>query len=245
TNIAGNKRPWNGVDYTEFTVAQKRKIRAHYAASVIQIDDEVGQIVQKLEEKGLLENTVIIFSSDHGDYLGDHNLIGKSTFYETGIRVPLIVSGPGIQASVKRDEKVILTDVMPTILAYAGCDRPAYVDAIVLPGLGFPSADNRDYIYGATGGGWMIDDGTYKLSIYATGEYVLYNLGEDPLEQHNLYMHPAYIDIRTQLEIELIRYVMQSMKIAHEDHRVYVSDLSQKPAFGREGWNRPFPRHIA
>ncbi len=73
-NIEGNRQPWNGVDYTEFTVEQKLKIRAHYAALVSQIDYEVGQIIETLHRKGLLQNTIVIFSSDHGDYLGDHAL---------------------------------------------------------------------------------------------------------------------------------------------------------------------------
>ena len=120
-SIKGNLGDWNGVDYTVFTPEQKRKIRAHYAASVQQIDYEVGQILLKLEEKDLLDNTIIIFSADHGDYLGDHNLIGKGTFFETGIHVPLIVSAPGMKGNERRNDKVILTDVMPTLLTYAGC----------------------------------------------------------------------------------------------------------------------------
>ena len=62
---------------------------------MLQIDYEIGQILDTLREQDLLDNTVIIFASDHGDYLGDHNLIGKGTFYQGGIHVPLIVSLPG------------------------------------------------------------------------------------------------------------------------------------------------------
>jgi len=88
------------VDYTVFTDAHKRKIRAHYAALVMQIDHEVGEILAALEEKGLRERTVIIFSSDHGNYLGDHNLIGKGSFYEARAHVPQIAqNGYGIDPS--------------------------------------------------------------------------------------------------------------------------------------------------
>lgn len=244
-NINGNKRSWNGVDYTEFTPAHKQKIRAHYAASVMQIDYEVGHILDKLEEKGLLENTVIIFSADHGDYLGDHNLIGKGTYFETGIHVPLIVSAPGINKPITRQDKVILTDVMPTLLAYAGCDIPGYIDAFTLPGLDLPGERKRDYIIGVTQGGWMIDDGMFKLAKYATGENVLFNLQEDPTEQHNLIRDPVYEDVLRILDAELTRNVMQSMRVAQEDRRVYTTDLSQQPDFGREGWQRPYPRKLA
>lgn len=243
-SIRGNLGPWNGVDYTEFTPAHKRKIRAHYAASVQQIDYEVGQILAKLEEKGLLDNTIIIFSADHGDYLGDHNLIGKGTFFETGIHIPLVVSAPGMVGAERRVDKVILTDVMPTLLAFAGCDIPGYVDAHPLPGLHCTGEVERDTIIGITQGGWMIDDGTYKLSKYATGEYLLFNLREDPTEQHNLYHNPDYGKVLNRLDTELVRYVMQSMRVAQEDRRVYTSDLSQRPSFGREGWQRPYPRKL-
>ena len=83
--IESNKLPWNGVDYGEFTAAHKRKIRAHYAALVKQIDDEVGEILRALEETDALDDTLVIFTSDHGDYLGDHNLIGKGTFLRAAV----------------------------------------------------------------------------------------------------------------------------------------------------------------
>jgi arylsulfatase A-like enzyme len=243
-SIQGNLRAWNGVDYTEFTSAHKRKIRAHYAASVQQIDYEIGKILEKLEEKGLLENTIIIFSADHGDYLGDHNLIGKGTFFETGIHIPLLVCAPGMKEGVKRDDKVILTDVMPTLLAYAGCDIPSYVDAVPLPGLNLPGEKTRDHIIGITQGGWMIDDGTFKLVLYATDEHCLFNLTKDPTEQNNLYKDPALSEIKDQMESELLRYVMQSMRASQEDRRVYTNTLSQQPEFGREGWRREYPRKL-
>ena len=243
-SINGNQLPWNGVDYTKFTDKHKRKIRTHYAASVQQIDFEIGQILEKLKEKELLDNTVIIFSADHGDYLGDHNLIGKGTFFETGIHIPLIVCAPGIAGGETREEKVILTDVMPTILAYAGCDTPGYVDAYPLPGLNLPGENIRDFIFGITQGGWMIDDGRYKLVKYATGEYCLFNLEQDPTEQLNLYDDPSLTEKQNQMETKLTRYVMQAVRESQEDRRVYVSTLSQKPEFGREGWQRPYPRKI-
>ncbi len=134
-NIDGNRQPWNGVDYTEFTAAHKQKIRAHYAASVLQIDYEVGQILEALAEQGLLDNTVIIFASDHGDYLGDHDLIGKGSYYESSIHVPLIVRLPGSAAAETYSGLVALGDIMPTIVGLAGCEIPPTLDFRLLPGL--------------------------------------------------------------------------------------------------------------
>ena len=129
-NIDGNRLPWNGVDYTDFTEDHKRKIRAHYTALVKQIDDEVGAILQALEERGLLDDTLVIFGSDHGDYLGDHNLIGKGTFFEASCHVPLLVRPPTRQRGGDSSpgqvcgDLVSLTDICATLLGFAGLEPP-------------------------------------------------------------------------------------------------------------------------
>lgn len=247
-NVEGNKRPWNGVDYGEFTDAQKRKIRTHYAASVAQIDYEVGQILESLERKGLLKNTVIIFSADHGDYLGDHNLIGKSSFFQGSIHVPMIVSVPWADGAKSRSDLVTLTDVTATILRLAGCDVPAHFDSVPLPNLGLAEETPHDHIICMTNGGWMIDalieGNEWRLSKYSTGECLLFNVMEDPQEQHNRYIDPAYADVRECLDVRLTQAVMHGIREANHDRRVYVRDLSQRTWFGREGWQRPYPRQI-
>jgi arylsulfatase A-like enzyme len=241
-NVEGNKRPWNGVDYAEFTAAQKRKIRTHYAALVSQIDYEVGQILDTLEQYGLLENTVILFSSDHGDYLGDHDLIGKGTFYESSIRVPLIASIPWHEGSQMCQELVTLSDVTATMLCLAGSDVPGYMDSTPLPELGISPSPPRDHIIGITSGGWMIYDGEWRLAKYATGEHVLFHIAQDPNEQHNVFDDPGYEDVRKRLDAELTRAIMHSVRDANHDRRVYTRDLSQYSWFGREGWQRPYPK---
>jgi len=243
-SIEGNKRPWNGVDYAEFTSAQKRKIRAHYAALVTQIDYEIGQMLDALSDKGLLDNTIIIFSSDHGDYLGDHNLIGKGTFFESGIRVPLLVHIPWHDESRTCRDLTCLTDVTPTLLHLAGCDVPHYMDAVPLPELGIPNATPREVIVGMAQGGWMIEDGTWRMSKYATGENLLFHIAEDPAEQHNLYDDPGYLDVRTRLDTQLMQEIMSAIHDSQHDRRVYTESLSQDPWFGQEGWQRPYPRSL-
>ena len=247
-NVEGNRGSWNGVDYGEFTDAQKRTIRAHYAASVEQIDDEVGQILESLERQGLLENTVIIFSADHGDYLGDHNLIGKSSYFESSIHVPMIISVPWMDGAETHSDLVTLTDVTATILRFAGCAVPDYADSIPLPGLGLADDQPRKAVVGATNGGWFIDalreDGEWRLSKYNTGEYLLFNVTDDPQEQHNRYFDPACADVRHALDVQLTQAVMRGIHDANHDRRVYVRDLSQRTWFGREGWQRPYPRRM-
>jgi arylsulfatase len=224
-NVQGNKGAWNGVDYSEFTRDQKLKIRAHYAALVKQIDHEVGQILDALREQGLLENTVVILSADHGDYLGDHDLIGKGHFYESSFHVPLIVSRPGAagatdgdagRGGTASDALVTLTDVTASLLTLAGLDVPAHMDSHALPDVaarvatagtasgaaGLP-ASGRERIVGALGGGWMIQEGPWRLSKYATGETLLFNLEDDPREQRNLAADPAHAATYRELDARL------------------------------------------
>lgn len=246
-NIDGNKQSWNGVDYTEFTDDHKRKIRAHYAALVKQIDREVGEILTTLEEIGQLDNTVIIFASDHGDYLGDHDMIGKGTFYEASIHVPLMVRFPphwhnGSQTGV-HDGLVTLGDVTATILTLAGCTLPDHFDSQPLPAIGLETTQ-RTQIFGMVTGGWMVQDERWRLAKYSTGEAVLFDLQNDPNEQMNLYGDTAHQAIQQRLDAALTQEIMRSLTLGHEEKRVYRNSLSQDPTFGREGWQRSYPQVI-
>ncbi len=243
-NIAGNRLPWNGVDYAEFTREQMLRVRAHYAALVRQVDDEVGAIVAALREAALLENTIIVFASDHGDYLGDHGMIGKGHFYESSCHVPLIVASPGLAGATTRDDLVALTDVTATLLRLGGADLPPHMDARPLPGLGLAEATGRERLIGALGGGWMIQEGSWRLAKYATGEATLYNLAEDPQEGRNRLADPACTGLARELDARLTTEVMRLTVESHSPERVYVHDLSGDPAFGREGWQRPYPRPV-
>jgi arylsulfatase len=238
--IASNKRPWNGVDYAEFTRAQMLKVRAHYAALVQQIDVEVGRILDTLEEQGLADNTVVIFSSDHGDALGDHGLIGKAQFFESAWHVPMIAAGPGIAPAV-RDDFVTLTDVTATLLAFGGAERPAFMDARPLPGLGLEGDTPRDELIGALSNGWAVQRGSWRLAKYSTGEQTLFDLAEDPQEQRNRINDPACRAIHRELDAALTSAVMAGVAESHAATKVGGTELSQSTEFGREGWIRPYP----
>jgi arylsulfatase A-like enzyme len=238
-NIEGNLRPWNGVDYSTFTDAHKQKVRAHYAASVNQIDVEIGRIVATLEARGLLDNTVIIFTSDHGDFLGDHDFIGKAIYYESAIHIPLIVRAPGVAPGVHAG-LVELTDITATLLAYGGATPPQPMDSRPLPGLGLPTAA-RTMLFGFVSNGWMAYDGEWKLCKYATGEQHLFNHLHDPQEQHNRIDDPTAFTALRQLDDALTREVMRSVALAFNAQKVDTTGMSQEAGFGREGWQRPYP----
>ncbi len=247
TNIRGNLGEWNGVDYTEFTDAHKRKIRAHYAALVMQIDQEVGRILDTLEAEGLRENTVVVFASDHGDYLGDHGLIGKGSFYEASTHIPLIVNLPKRETATASDDLVTLTDVTATLLHLAGCPLPEYMDSQPLRGIGHEDEDRpaRNAIFGMNQSGWMLYDGTWKLSKYASGESTLFNLEDDPGEIRNRIDDPACSERVKAMDTRLTSEVMRSVAFANREKTVDLPNtLWSNPRYGMEGQQRQYPTEV-
>ena len=241
-NVKGNQADWNGVDYTEFTAAQKAKVRAHYAALVQQIDDQVGRILTALADTGRLDDTVIIFSSDHGDMLGDHGLIGKGNFYEGSCRVPMLVRQPGHRATV--DESLVsLMDVTGTLLGLAGVARPAHAQSLPLPGLGL-EGPRRERLYGFLSGGVMNLDGRHKWVKYAGGESLLFDLDTDPQEQTNLADTADGRRVARRLDGELTARWLRSTQAAHSDRLVAHGPLWDSVEFGRSGWQRTYPQSL-
>jgi arylsulfatase A-like enzyme len=238
------KRPWNQVDYTDFQEHHKRQIRAHYAALVHQIDQGIGRIVAALNASRFREDTVIIFASDHGDFLGDYDLIGKHLFFEPSIRVPLIIKLPGIQATRSVDSLVSLTDVTATITALAGVDRSSWGDSIVLPELDLPQTRSRDHVFGATEFGLMLIAGEWKLCRYKNGHVSLYNLHDDPHEQRNLAHQPQALSEMRRLDAILHRDLIDSVMMANGDKFVEKSRYQGRGEFGQRGWQRPYPASL-
>ena len=110
-----------------------RTLTAAYYAMIEQVDDRVGCMLEAVEEAGQLDDTLVIFMSDHGEALGDHGLIQKGCrFYDSAVRVPLILSWPGrLQAGLRSLALVELTDLAPTLLETAGLDTPHWMHRAV------------------------------------------------------------------------------------------------------------------
>ncbi|MCC6178422.1 MAG: sulfatase-like hydrolase/transferase [Chloroflexi bacterium] len=118
------------------------------------IDERIGAVLDTLERLGMREDTIVIFTADHGDYLGEHHLLGKSNaFYDCLMRIPMIVSWPShLPAGERRPELVSLVDVMPTILRLLALPIPDGVQGRVLPGVTDAPA-GRDAVFGEYGAG--------------------------------------------------------------------------------------------
>ena len=183
-----------------------KSLQAAYYAMIKLIDDQVGRILQSLEETGQREQTVILFTSDHGEMLGDHGLIQKGCrFYEGLVRVPLIASWPGhFETGLKSDALVELLDMVPTLLELAGLNVPDRMQGrSLLPILqGEDSEDHhRDFVRCEYYDAVDLPDGTFatmyrdrshKLVVYHGHQHgELYDLVADPDEFENLWDEPS------------------------------------------------------
>ncbi len=121
--------------------------RQNYAAMIENIDGHVGRMIDLVRQRGEFDNTVIVYSSDHGEMLGDHGRWAKSVWYTPSSGVPLIVSGPGIQSGVCSDALVSLHDLAATFLDYAQAAPLPDADTRTLRGhLEGHSERHRDFV---------------------------------------------------------------------------------------------------
>ena len=195
-----------------------KRMQAYYYAMIKQIDDQFQRVLDHLEATGQLENTVIIFTSDHGESLGDHGLLQKGCrFYEGLVRIPLIFSWPGkLLQNVQRDALVELLDLTSTIMEFAGLEQPDYMQGKslmpLLTDVNQPD-EHREFVrseyfdaldpFFTDGNGayaTMYRSRKYKLSVYHGHEIgELYDLEEDPWEFDNLWDNPDYAEIKAEL----------------------------------------------
>lgn len=203
--------PYNLQGVQARSVYSEREIkwarRAFYALCT-HIDQQIGTLIGTIREEGILDDTIIMFTSDHGDMLGNHGMWAKQTFYEGSSNVPMIVVGQAGDKDVgfdRTDDRLTgLQDVMPTLLGLAGIDAPDHLD-----GRSMISTEPRSHIYGEFGeeqhASRMIRDQRYKLIWYPCGNHCqLFDLEEDPAEMRDLGADPDHSEIIAGLKAKLL-----------------------------------------
>ena len=183
-------------------------------ACIENIDAQIGRVISQLEELGELENTLVIFTSDHGMSVGRHGLTGKQNLYEHTWRVPFIVSGPGIESSTRATGNIYLLDILPTLCDYANIDPAATIEGkTIRPVLEQKAETIRDVLYGVYCGGTKpgmrsVRKGDWKLIKYdvldgKVRETQLFNLRQNPneyLEQHHTTENIAFTGAMPTIE---------------------------------------------
>lgn len=178
-------------DLRAFTQEDFGRVAALYYGSISQIDHHVGRILGVLEQLGQLDHTLVVFTSDHGDYMGDYGLILKSPSvpYDALARVPLIVAGPGCVAGRVEDALVSLVDVFPTVAARVSAKAPPALQGRDLTSLlaGEGSAGWRDAVFSESHDVKAVRTQRYKYMYNRRLQAdELYDLAADPGELHNL-----------------------------------------------------------
>ncbi len=185
-----------------FTEEAIRNLRRGYYAHITYVDTMLGRIMNTLEETDLSSNTVIIFTSDHGEMLGKFGMWWKCSLFDDSAKVPLLIAGPGFNGRGKINTPVDLFDLMTTIFAVLEREKPRSWPGKSLLDI---TANNTSHTafceyhgHGTRGSGYVVRQGPWKLHYYVRAENLLYNMEEDPEELSNVIQeHP-----KTAAELE-------------------------------------------
>lgn len=206
-----------------------KQLRATYYGLMTEIDDNIGKIITLLKETGQYENTVIIFTSDHGTQLGDHHFIGQAPYFDQTFHVPLIIRIPDGKGKPQRgllvDSYTESIDILPTVLDCFGADIPLQCDGrSLVPFLYGKKPDNfRNEVY------WEVDfryeeldicfgesslnvvrDSHYKYIHFAAMPDLLFDIKNDPEELHNLADDPSYSAVMLKYVKKLLSWRMRN-----------------------------------
>ena len=201
---------------------EMRKNIACYYGMISFMDQQIGLILDSLDEFGLAENTLVVFSTDHGHFYGQHGLTAKGAFhYEDMLRIPFIVRHPGkVPAGRASNSLQSLVDLAPTFLSAAGLKIPGHMQGVdQLPVWSGQKSEARDHVLVENRHNpttvhlrTYIND-RYKVTIYRKESYgELFDLVKDPMEKNNVWNDPAYKDIKVDL---LHRFIQADLQTEH------------------------------
>jgi arylsulfatase A-like enzyme len=225
------------IEGDELTRYKYQRYLQDYLGCVQSVDDGVGKVLDYLEKSGLSKNTLVIYTSDNGFFLGDLGLYDKRFMYEPSLRVPLLVSGPGVKAGAVSEAMALNVDFAPTFLDLAGEKIPADMQGRSLAPVlrGETPGDWRTSMYYRyyhdpgdhnTRAHYGVRTATHKLIYYWKQDaYEMFDLVADPNEQKNLANDPAYAAKFAELKAELAR-----VKTAADDHDEFAKELPKDEA---------------
>lgn len=195
-----------------------------YIAAINRLDENVGRLAEKLKEKGLYENTVIIYTSDHGSHFKTRNAEYKRSCHDSATHTPLIIAGGPFQGGQRTDCLVSLIDLPPTLLDIAGIPIPqSFSGKSIVPMLS--GETERDCVFiqiSESQCGRAVRTKKYKYSVRAVGsgftkykakiyfEDYLYDLEKDPCEKVNLIRNKAYKAVRESMQVLLKREMQKA-----------------------------------
>jgi arylsulfatase len=216
----GERGYWpGGGEEHNYSPDEIQHIIRNYYAMITFIDEQIGRIRAALDARGMSDNTLIVFTSDHGELLGDHGLIMKGPWpYECLTRIPMIMQGPGVPSNTRVRGLMENLDVLPTLLDLIDQPVPYGIQGVSqVPAMRDPNITVRDSAitaYNAQDRGINIKclrTDRYKLNLFGGETYgELYDLDRDPREHANCFFDEAYQPIRAQMMEKLAQRLLQS-----------------------------------
>ena len=204
----------SALDLGEVTEEILRPVIAAYYGMITCVDEMIGEIFDELAGQGLADNTYVMYTTDHGESLGEHGLFYKQCSYEGSAGVPLIVAGPDLPAGARSDRPVTLVDMYPTIMDMAGLDvegdRPG---RSWLPLIRGEAQDRPDYAFSEFHANffrhtwYMLARGDYKYTYYVNERPSLFNVADDPDDLNDLAGNPASAAVVDEFE-KLLRTIL-------------------------------------
>jgi arylsulfatase A-like enzyme len=191
--------------------AQLQNLMRQYYGMVKCIDDNVGQIIATLKKQGIYENTIIVFTSDHGDLCGEHGRLNKGVPYEGSARIPFLITCPGkIKAGAVVPQALGCVDFLPTVLSLMDVNVPHKVDGRDASGLFTGDGKEWDdiaFVRSTPGSNWLSAiTARWKLVYSINEEPWLIDVKNDPNELTNLAGRSEYVDVMKELTTELLAY---------------------------------------
>jgi arylsulfatase A-like enzyme len=188
----------------------RRQAIAAYRASTTFMDAQVGEVLKALDRLGLAQNTIVVFTSDHGYHLGDHGLWQKGSLFEKSVRVPLVIAAPNARGNGRAAGGVVeLLDLYRTLAGLAGLAPAAEIDGTSLrPMLDDPSASVKQRAFTKAGEGYAVRTARWRCIEWSGGEAgtQLYDMERDPGERKNLASDPAHAAVLADLKKALADY---------------------------------------
>jgi arylsulfatase A-like enzyme len=190
----------------KMTDAQTLKTKAVYYGMVTFVDEQIGRILTALHESGLEDNTIVVYTADHGEMCGEHGLWYKNSFYEDSVHIPLLISCPkALPSGVHRYMPVQTMDLFPTLCELCGLTPPPGVEAESLVGLIRGTESEKKWYafsenYREDSASRMIRSDRWKYCYFQNDCEQLFDMRMDPSETHNLVNDPQYADIVADLK---------------------------------------------
>lgn len=205
--------PARGINYVtsvngEMSEEQEKKAVAGYYASVAYMDAQVGKILKALKEEGLEDNTIVVFTSDHGFHLGEHRFWMKVSLHEESVRVPLIIKVPGKAPAVCNSFSELL-DLYPTLADLAGIEASKGLQGkSLVKTLNNPQVEVRDFAFSVSQGGksFLVRNHKWAYIQYdedAGAGMELFDMEYDTKQYNNLAHNPAYDDVVQEMQLKL------------------------------------------